>query len=84
MNSLTFNDDSLKHLIDNIEQQTRQIKDEIKKIDNLIAQEPVTFKNRLEKLEYKTKIFDLINKKFMLAFKLSLLTTDKNFKSDHI
>ncbi len=77
MNSLTFNDDSLKHLIDNIEQQTRQIKDEIKKIDNLIAQEPVTFKNRLEKVEYKTKIFDLLSRKSALAFKLSLISKEK-------
>lgn len=77
---ITNGNDSLNFLVNDIEAQTKKIKEEIKKIDEMLSKEPESFSSRLEKIEYKTKMFELISKKKALAFNLSFITTHLNKK----
>ncbi len=80
MNTFSNENGALNFLLNDIEAQTMKLKEEIKKIDDMLSKEPESFHSRIEKLEYKTKMFDLINKKSVLAFKLSLIS-NKDFKT---
>lgn len=75
MNTIANGNGVINFLINNLESQTQKIKEEIKKIDEILQKEPESFHSRLEKIEYKTKMFELINKKKALAFNLSFITT---------
>lgn len=77
MNTFVNENGSLNFLLTDLEAQTKRIKEEIRKIDEMLSHEPESFHSRIEKLEYKTKMFDLINKKNVLAFNLSLLDLNK-------
>lgn len=72
---ITNGNDFFNFLVNDIESQTKKIKEEIRKIDEMLAKEPESFSSRLEKIEYKTKMFELISKKSALAFNLSYLKT---------
>lgn len=65
-------------LYNDIEQLTKQLSDEIKKIDELLKQEPTKFSSRLEKVEFKRNLFELINKRNAYAFKISLISHNYN------
>lgn len=80
MNTFSNENGALNFLLNDIESQTVKLKEEIKKIDDMLSKEPEFFQSRIEKLEYKTKMFDLINKKSVLAFKLSIIS-NRDIKS---
>lgn len=77
MNTFINENGALNFLLNDLEAQTKRIKEEIRKIDEMLSNEPEAFHSRIEKLEYKTKMFDLINKRNVLAFNLSLLDSNK-------
>lgn len=77
MNTFSKENGTLKFLLNDLGDQTRRIREEIKKIDEMLSKEPQPFRSRIEKLEYKTKLFDLLNKKSVLALNLSVLDSGK-------
>lgn len=77
MNTFINGNGAMNYLINELEAQTKKIKEEIKQIDEMLSKEPDSFHSRLEKIEYKTKMFDLISKKKALAFNLSVIDSKK-------
>lgn len=77
MNTFVNENGSLNFLLNDLETQIKRIKEEIRKIDEMLSHEPDSFGSRIEKLEYKTKMFDLISRRNVLAFNLSLLDLNK-------
>lgn len=77
MNTFLNGNNSLNLILNDLETQTKKMKEEIEKINKLLSEEPQSFNSRIEKLEYKAKMFELISKKKALAFKLSVLDSNK-------